>query len=160
MAKRYHPEIIANCKQLYVYENWSPRKISAFYDGSPHWQTIINWSEEPHPETGKTWDQERQDYIDSIVHQITPQKIQQLYMQRIYETLSDPKFGQGHSDSLRKLQKDFREMTDPGNQIPVVYAMLTELVDYLKQYHDEQLTPQLLDAIRDYKNYQRNKLQS
>ena len=159
-SKRYPPEIIANCKKLYVYDNWSFRKISDFYDGSPHWQTVQNWAEEEHPETEKTWEEERQEYIDSIVHQITPDKIKQLYMQKIYETLTDPDFNTGHSDSLRKLQKDFREMTDPGNQIPVVYAMLTEFVNYLKQYHNDLITEELLNAIRDYKNYQRNKLQN
>src|SRR5699024_5672904 len=143
-TKRYPVEVIANAKKLYVYDNWSFKKISKFYDGQPHWQTLQNWAEEEHPETGKTWEQERQDYFDSVVHQISPQQIKELYMKRIYEVLSDPKFNTKHSDSLRKLQKDFREMTDPGNQIPVVYAMLTEFINYLKQYHNDLLTKELL----------------
>lgn len=159
MAKRYPPDLVANAKKLIIYEGWSPRKVSEFYDGSPHWQTIRNWAEELNEE-GKDWFDLRQDYIDSVVNQITPHQIERLYQKRIYEVLSDPEFGVKHSDSLRKLQKDFHQITEPGRQIPVVYAMLTEFINYMRQHHSELLTADLLAAIRDYKNYQRNKLQS
>jgi hypothetical protein len=161
MPKRYPPDIIATAKQLLIYEGWSPRKVADFLgDQGPHWQTIQNWADETGASTGKNWYDLRDEYLDSVVNQISPKQIEQLYMQRIYEMLSDPQFSTKHSDSLRKLQKDFRQITDPGNQIPVVYAMLTELIGYLKKYHAALLGDKLLDAIQDFKNFQRNKLQS
>lgn len=160
-TKRYPPEVIANCRQFFVYENWSYKKISDFYDGEPHWQTIKNWSQEEHPETGNTWHDERQEYIDSIVHAISPDQIEKLYMQKIYETLTDPDWSaQSHSDALRKLQKDFADITDPSKRLPVVYAMLEEFINYTKQYKYDLLNEDLLNHIRDFKNYQRNKLQN
>lgn len=152
MGKRYSPEVIANCKKLYVYDNWSFKKISDFYEGSPHHQTVQNWAEE------YDWEKDRTDYVDSIIHQITPKQIEQLYLKRIYEVLSDPGFTPKDSDALRKLQLDFRDITDPASQLPVVYAMLSEFIDYIKKYHSAMLTESLLNLFRDFKNYQRSKL--
>ncbi|XWN36085.1 MAG: hypothetical protein ROO71_08975 [Balneola sp.] len=158
MPKRYGPKTIAQAKKLYVFEGWSPRKISDWFDRQPNWQTINNWANDVDEETGKTWIDERKDYTDSIINAVSPKEIEVLYNKRIYEALSDPNFNASTSDSLRKLQKDFREMTDPKNQIPVLYGFLTELIEYLQKHHPDLLTEEFLKSIQEYKNYQRSKL--
>lgn len=159
-TKRYPPSVIAKCKSLMVYEGWSCEKVSEFYDGKPSAGTVSNWASEIDPETEKNWYDERDDFIDQQMNQVSPQMIEAKYMQRIWEVLNKPEFSTADSDSLRKLQKDFREMTDPNRQIPVLYGFLEELIDYLNKYHGEIVNKEFLEAIREYKNHQRSKLTS
>lgn len=153
-TKRYPPETIAQAKRFFIYEGWGFDKISDFFDGSPHSKTISNWAEEENSD-GKTWYNLRQEYTDSIVNAVTPEMIENLYLKRIYETLSDPNWSTKNSDSLRKMQRDFSEITDPGRQIPVMYSILTQLIDFLKKYHSDLLTKEFLQAVTEFKNIKR-----
>lgn len=154
-SKRYPPEIIAQAKRFFIYEGWGFEKISEFFDGSPHAKTISNWAEEKDPD-GKTWYDLRKEYTESIVHAVTPEMIEQKYQQRIYEELTDPNWSNKNSDSLAKLQVQFAKITDPARQIPVMYSFLTQLVQYMKKYHPDLVTKELLQAVTDFKNLKRN----
>lgn len=159
-SKRYPPKVIANCKELLVCEGWSPRKISDFYDGEPYWQTVQNWANEEDPETGKNWYDEQKEFMDSQINSVSPKMLSQKLLQRMWEAANDPEFSDGTADRISKLMKNWTQATDPANRIPVLYEFLEEQIDFLKKYHKPLVTKDLLEALRDYKNYQRNKLTS
>ena len=152
--KRFPPEVIAQSKRFFVYEGWGFEKISDFFDGSPHSKTLSNWSEDPDPD-GKTWHQLREEYIESIIHSVTPEQIQQKYFERIYTILNDPNFSTKDSDSLAKLQKNFSQITDPTRHLPVMYSVLTQLVEFIRKYYPDQINKDFLKAVTEFKNLKR-----
>ncbi|MEQ9309695.1 MAG: hypothetical protein RLN90_09585 [Balneolaceae bacterium] len=157
-TKRYAPKTVATCKQYFVFEGWSPHKISEFLDGRPSKATVENWAYEVDDETGLSWIDERNEYIEKLAKTASPKDIELLYNQRIYEILSDPEFSTKSSDSLRKLQKDFKEMVNPSDNIPVLYGFLEDLLEYFSKHHKKLVTKSFLEAFREYKNYKLNKL--
>lgn len=156
-SKRYPPEVIKNCKDLLVFEGWSPRKISDFYDGEPYWQTVQNWANEEN-EDGQTWYDERQEFIDTKIDSVSPKMLSQKLLKRMTEAAEDPNFSDGTADRIAKLMKNWRQLTDPSNQIPVIYEMLEDQIEFFKKYHKEVVSKEYLEAMREFKNYQRKKL--
>lgn len=159
MTKIYDAEVIVKCKHLFVIEGWGFKQISEFFSGSPSWQTVRNWAGEVDSD-GKDWRALRRDHVDAKMKIISRDQIEALYMKRIYEALTDPEFNSKTSDSLRKLQSDFEKITDPTRNIPVVFAFLEELTDYIKTWKPELLTRELLEAITGFKNLKRKQLLS
>nr|BDD47027.1 hypothetical protein 22 [Balneolaceae bacterium] len=152
--KRYAPEIIAQAKRLFVHEGWGFDKVSDFFGGNPVAKTIENWAKEE-DSNGKTWYDYREEYIESLVNTATPEMIQLKYQEKIFQILNDPNWSTKDSDALRKLQKDFASITDPGRQIPVMYSILEQLLGFLKKYHGELVTEEFLRAVTEFKNMKR-----
>lgn len=144
----YKPEILIDCKRLFIQEGLSALEISKRFNGKPSHQTIINWSKK------EGWENERKNFQNSQYEKLSPKSLAEKILKKIELVLETPdkKFTTKDADALAKLQSSLVKITDSKYQIPALYQALTEFVKFLKHNYPQLLTTELLNAIRHFKN--------
>jgi len=140
------------CRMLYVQQRKNPNQIARQFHNRPNANTITNWA------IKGNWDRQRQEWEDAEYEKISPQALATRVIKRIIQTLDDPDFNNKSADALAKLQKTLEKIVDIRYQIPIMYQLLTDLVEFLQANHKKLISVQLIDAIRDFRNEIRRRL--
>lgn len=155
----YGPEIKAKCKDMLVREGLNVETISQRMKGRPHQNSIRKWARKK--ENGKTWYDLRNEYQDMLYENLSPQSQAEKILQRINFVLQKDlsQFSTADADSLAKLQKMMERVVDKKFQIPMLYELLTKLIEFLKSNYKELVTKELINAVRHFKNELKNELE-
>jgi len=151
--KTFPHEVINQAKKLFVEDNKGPKEISDRLGGNPHFNTIRAWSKKPDPDTGKTWEDERREYRKQKYAAASPANMAVKLYARINEILdSEDMDVVKMSDALSKLQKTLEKVTDPKNQVAVMFDMLTDMMLFFNNRHRHLVNDEFCEAIREFKN--------
>lgn len=145
-------------KRLYVKRWYTPEEIHNLL-GEPSIATLYRWASDP-DSAGVTWKDLRKEEREQRYEETGPKAIAAKIIARIDEILSKETFDNKDADALAKLQSHLEKVTDARYQIPVMYDVLTDLLIFLKDHYQEQLTPALLSAVRRFKNELRERLEA
>lgn len=153
---RYKAETVARAKQMYIVEGMSAKEISKHFHSQPTHQTISNW-------VGKyKWNEERADYEAALYENLAPQQTAQKILNKINALVSkdDRSFTTKDADSLMKLQKSLTSLIDKKYQIPIMFKLLTEFLNYIQKHYQSLVSDDLVQAARDFKEIQLRQFQS
>jgi hypothetical protein len=159
--KRYDSTLKAECRVMFVEHEQSYQKISDYYDGSPSAQCIQQWATKKDARTGKSWADERNEKADGKYLALSPQAQASKVLERINFLLADDveNWDPKQADALAKTQKVLEKIVDKKFQVPMMYELLKKLIEFLKLHYSDQVTAELLNAIRHFKNELRKKLE-
>jgi hypothetical protein len=158
---RYNSTIKAEAKLLFIENELSFEKISEYFDGTPTAQCIQQWANKPDKKTGKSWKDERKEKADNKYLNLSPQAQANKIMERINYLLQSPveSWDPRQADALAKTQKTLEKLVDKKFQIPMMYELLKNQIDFFKLHYPDILTPEYLNAVRHYKNETKKKLE-
>jgi hypothetical protein len=154
----YPEEIYYEIKKLFIRENKTATEISGIYNKKPPEQTISLWAKQK-DKKGKTWYDLRMEFRDKQYAEVSPKSLANKILQRINEIMNED-WTDKTADQLVKLQSSLEKLTSAKYQVPVMYYMLSEYVDYMRKYHKKMVSKKFLETIRDFKNYLRSRLES
>ena len=151
MGAPHTPQTRRECRKLFVEEGLTPNAISRRMGGNPVVQTVLNWARSP-DESGKTWYDHREAYLDEYFGDITPESLGKWIMRQIHALQSSGESHTKNADALSKYTKALREILDPVYQMSMTYQVLTRLSSYLAANHPKLARKELIAAIRSFKN--------
>ena len=153
--KPFSPEIKAKIRFLYVDKGLSALEISKKYHGNPSAQTISLWAK------ANGWNIERTETTQEEYEKLSPQNLANKILQHIAHILDKKKarFTTKDADALAKLRVSMEKITDKKYQIPMMYELLTNEVDFLNKNYPQFITEEFLNAIRHFKNELKSKLE-
>jgi transposase len=146
--KPFSPEIKAKIRFLYVDEGKSALAISKKYKGNPSAQTISLWAKI------NGWDKERTERTHDEYEKLSPQHLANKILKHIGNILDKKgkSFTTKDADALAKLRVSMEKITDKKYQIPMMYELLTNMIDFLNKNYKQFITDEFLNAIRHFKN--------
>jgi hypothetical protein len=142
---------------MFVERELSAHAISIQNGGKPSVQTVLNWAEKK-DKSGKSWNDYRQERIDQMYLEMSPQNMANQILKRIWDLLNGPWTTSKEADQLVKLQSSMEKLTKPELQIPVMYQMLMDFVLYCKKNEPSIVDDKLLQAVQGFKNHIRARL--
>jgi len=153
--KGYNPNIKVQAKKMYVQEGKSANEISKNFNGKPTAQTVLNWV------TKEKWDVLKSDYQNKQYEKLSPKSMAEKILSKIDKLLSvsTDEFTTKDADALAKLQKSLANITDSKQQLPIMFELLTDFVNFLENKHPELLTPDLVDAIGEFSTELKKRLE-
>jgi len=152
MAKQYNPHTRVEVRRMFVQECLSAKAIARHFKNRPATNTITNWSQEK-DEFGKTWEDERKEYEQQQYELISPKGIAAKILTQIGAILNKHDFNTKDADSLAKLQASLQKLTDPSYQIPIMYSMLTDFLNFLKASYPGMVNQDIIDVFREFKSH-------
>lgn len=164
---RYSAKIKAEIRLLFVQEGKSPAEISRLYDNKPTAQGIINWSKsKPKNGKGQSWIEEREEFEQQMYENLSPQSQADKILKKINVLLSqdNKSFTTKDADALAKLQKVMEKLVDKKFQVPVMFHMLTRLIDFFAKHYSKFLKGgeitkgEFINAIKHFKNELKDEL--
>jgi len=159
MARSYDNKTYNECKRYFIMDGKTPRQIAKLFNGKPSPQTLTLWANEK-DQDGKTWHDLKVDQRDKEYEIVSPQNMAAKILGRIYELLASPDFNEKTADALAKLQAAMNRISEPKYQLPTMYHMLTQLINFLAVNYPGLLTPEIKTALQDFKNHLRGELLS
>lgn len=146
--KPFPPDVKAKIRFLYVDEGKSALDISKKYKGNPSAQTISLWAKQ------NGWNQERTEHTHEEYEKLSPQNLATKILKHIAHILDKKtaRFTTKDADALAKLRVAMEKITDKKYQIPMMYELLTNEVDFLNKNYPQFVTEEFLNAIRHFKN--------
>jgi hypothetical protein len=151
---RYKMEIKAEARKLFVEKNMSFIKISELFQGRPTPQIIAVWAKKSKP----TWQEERIKNEQRYYERISPNVVAQNLYEKIATILARENFNSQDADALAKLHKTLETIINPSYQIPIMYQVLKEFIDFMKSNYPKLITDNLINSIRHFKNELRERL--
>lgn len=140
-------------KQLFVQEQRSPDFIAKLLKDRPSANTIKSWADKK--ADGKTWWDERKEFEKDEYENISPKRLTQKILKRVSDLLDKPDFS---SDALAKELSALKKISDPENQIHVMYQMLTDFMVFIREQRPQLLNEELTDVFRDFRTHIRKTL--
>lgn len=162
--KRYTHEIKNEARHFFIKDEWSAKRISDYFNGSPTVQTVINWAACKDKKSGLNWYEEREQFTSSEYEKMSPNSLaEKLY--KIIENLAeaDPKaWTNEDSDSLIKLTRAVETLVDVKDKLPVAFEVLTDYIQFTKENYPKlyarELKNELINSIRHFKNELKKRL--
>lgn len=157
---RYTFKVKNEIHNKFVKDGISAREISRQYEGKPSAQQIMNWARKKI--NGQTWEEERDEYQAHEYETLSPQGQVQKILLRINKLLTEDisRFTTKDADAIAKLQKTMERIVDKKFQIPMMFELLTKLIEFLMKHYAEIVTHDFLNAIRHFKNELRERLEN
>ena len=145
--KKFKADVKNECRHMYVFDGKSALEISKHFAGTPTHQTISNWIKRGQ------WDEERRMHENDMFEKASPKGLAQKILDKINTILSldNASFTTKDADSLAKLQAALRNITDKRYQIPMMYQLLTDFMNFLARRYPDLLTDDLMSAVRAFK---------
>ena len=149
----YTPQQKAECKLMFIQQGKSAWEISKHFGGKPSVQTILNWTKKKNSDD-LTWEAEKEQFEQHSYEKLSPQNLAEKILKRIEMILleSPKSFTTKDADALAKLQKVMEKLIDKKFQIPTMYHVLTRLLEFLSLHYKTLLCPELINAVRHFKN--------
>lgn len=153
--KGYKPETIVECKRMFVQEGLSALEISKHFHKMPTAQTILNWAKK------EGWEEEKKNFRDSQYEKLSPRGIAEKILEKIDRILQidSKQFTTKDADSLAKLQAALQRITDRKYQLPMLFQLLTDFIEFLKGNYSHLITPDFVKAIREFKEKLKDTMQ-
>jgi hypothetical protein len=153
--KPFSPDTIAKIKALYVNEGKSALDISKKCHGQPSSQTISGWVKK------YDWNKLRDEYLNEKYEELSPQNIAQKILQKIHHLLNQDvkKFTTKDADALAKLRVSMEKLTDKKYQIPMMYEVLTQFIEFLTGNYPQYVNDEFLNVVRHFKNELKSNLE-
>jgi hypothetical protein len=147
-VKPFSPDLKAKIRFMYVDEGKSALEISKKFHGNPSAQTIALWAKK------NGWNNEKNEHEHNEYERLSPQSLANKILQRIAHILNKKvsSFTTRDADALAKLRITMEKITDKKYQIPLMYELLTSLIDFLNMNYPVFITEEFLNAIRHFKN--------
>jgi len=127
-------------------------QISELFQGRPTHQIIALWAKKGN------WKKERQDYEQRYYEKISPNVVAQNLYEKIAVILARKNFSSKDADALAKLHKTLGVIINPSYQLPIMYQVLKEYIDFMKRNYPKLITDELINSIRHFKNELRERL--
>lgn len=156
--RTYSHEVMAEVKRLFVVEKKSPRQIAALFNGKPCENSISGWSKKRDKKTGKNWQDELEEYQQAEFERIAPPNLVRDIVQRIQKILSSEENDIKAADALAKMQKALERLSDPSAQVPAMYHLLTEFMEFVRENYRDLITDRLVEAVRNFRTVIRRRL--
>ncbi len=154
----YPTDTVVEAKRLFIQQGRTPAEIAALLgEDGPVAQTVSNWASAEDAD-GQTWYDLRAARAERLYQDTSPQSIARKLMEQIAAILHAPVFDTKKADALSKLTTVLRRITDARYQLSALYQALSDFALYLKEHHPDLLTPELIGALRGYKNELRRRL--
>jgi hypothetical protein len=157
-VNRYTSEIKMQARQLFVEKEMTLLEIEAYFksffgnDDYPKKSTIANWAHKRDTK-GRTWDDYKKEVQEQKLLQMSPEGMARMALQRHWELLNDQSLkGQKLGDALVKSSKTLEKLTDPRMQLQARLQALVDFMAWLKNDKPELVSPDLLEAFREFKN--------
>lgn len=151
----YPPDIKAEAKRLIVIEQLTPAKAAERIP--PAESTIAMWARQEDAD-GKDWYQLRKERAERLYKNTSPQSMARKLLERIDKLLDEGSLSPSEADALSKYTKVMRSIAEPKYQVSVMYQFLEELITFLKTSHPDLFTPDMADALRDFRTQLRDRL--
>lgn len=152
--KSYDNDQFVEIKRLYVIDGKSALEISKIYQKKPTAQTILNWAKK------FDWDTEKEKAIQDKFDAISPKNLASKILEQISAIVNKDGFTPKDADALAKLQSALQKVTDKNYQLPVMYQVLTDFLEFIRINYPLLLTDDLIKAVRDFKNEIKAKLEA
>lgn len=154
---RYSHETVAECRRMFVVEKKSPQQISALFNNKPAPNSIAGWALRKNKH-GKNWYDEREEYEDDAYERIAPPNLTKEIIARIQKILASEESDVKVADGLAKLQKSLDKLADPGTQVPAMYHLLSEFMQFLRDNYRDLISERMVEAVKDFRTVIRRKL--
>lgn len=156
-TKHFDKEIRLEARRQFVHEEKGPHEIAKHFKQRPSANTIMKWAKEKNPE-GKDWYDQRQALEEDEYEKISPSSLVKKILNKIHKFYEKADFSHIDADAIAKLQKQLEKIDDPRYQIPVMYQLMTDFVNYTRQNYPNLITQEFAEAIRDFRTEIRKKL--
>jgi hypothetical protein len=146
----YKPQLRAEVKKLFVDDGLPAYEISKLYAGHPSTQTVLNWADR------FSWYKDRQDLEVKAYEALTPQSIQQKFLQKVNFILNKDlsELKSKDADAIIKFIKSMKELLNKDFQLPMMYQVLTDLLEFIHKNYPEfmKVNENFLIIIQHFKN--------
>lgn len=158
--KKYTDEFIEKCRFSFVEKGKSLSDISFENGGNPKPTTLLIWALKKN-KSGRDWFDEREIKDTILYDRISPKEIsKKIYLKMaIIIGKDDEQFSATDAKILTELQKSLEKITDLKYHLAAIYQVLTDLMKFIKTEYPKTLTPNLIEAIKSYKNLIKEELE-
>jgi hypothetical protein len=152
--KGYTSKIINTAKKMYVQDGKSANDISEHFKNKPTAQTILNWVKK------EEWDKLRAEHRNREYEKLSPKALAEKILEKINNILNidSAQFSTKDADSLAKLQSALGKITARKYQLPMMFQLLTDLINFLNNNYPHLVTDDFIRAIRDFKEWLKNEV--
>jgi hypothetical protein len=144
---------------MFIEQGMKIEDISKHLGGQPCTSTIGNWTNEKDKE-GKTWKDHRQVHLDNMYLQMSPGAMADNIFDRIKKMLLDKDMDSSKfADALHKMNLSIAGIVDPKLQIPVMYQLLEDQVEFARLHYPDFFKDDFREFVIAFKNHIRARLE-